>query len=98
VVSSKGALSPGDMMECLLSHVHELSPLGPRVHLSTRLETRLSVHSLMSHMHVHVLMLLFCFGRVRLFIAYVFMGVVILVRLSFLIAPSVKLDLCIDIV
>jgi hypothetical protein len=35
-VTSTGARDPGDMRELLLSHVGELSPLGPRVqHLSS---------------------------------------------------------------
>jgi hypothetical protein len=35
-VTSTGARVPGDMRELLLSHVGELSPLGPRVqHLSS---------------------------------------------------------------
>ena len=49
VVTSTGALSPGDMRECLPCHVGELSPLGPGVQLSIQLETRRSVHSLMPH-------------------------------------------------
>jgi hypothetical protein len=39
-VTSTGARVPGDMRELLLSHVGELSPLGPGVQTSTRLETR----------------------------------------------------------
>ena len=39
------------------------------------------------------MLLLFCFDCMELLTSHVFMGVVILVRLSFLIAPSVKLDL-----
>ena len=49
VVTSTGARVPGDMRELLLSHVGELSPLGPKVQTSARLETRLSLHSPMPH-------------------------------------------------
>jgi hypothetical protein len=45
VVTSTGALSPGDTRELLLSHVGELSLLGPGVQTSARLETSLSLHS-----------------------------------------------------
>jgi hypothetical protein len=38
-----GSQGPGDMRELLPSHVGELSPLGPGVQTSARLETRLSV-------------------------------------------------------
>ena len=55
-VTLTGALSPGDMREHLPSYVGELSPLGPGVHLSTRLETRLSVYSPMPH-HLYQLLL-----------------------------------------
>ena len=52
MVTSTGALSPGDMRELLPSHVGELSPPGPRVQTSTRLETRLSVCSPIPHTRV----------------------------------------------
>jgi hypothetical protein len=54
-VSSTGARGPGDMRECLLSHVgknyqHQVSPA---FHTSAQLETKLSVHSLLPHMCVY---------------------------------------------
>jgi hypothetical protein len=48
-VTSTGAKGPGDMRELLPSHVGELSPPGPGVQTSARLETRLSLHSPMPH-------------------------------------------------
>jgi hypothetical protein len=49
VVTSTGALNPGDRRELLLSYVGEFSTQGPVVQTSARLQTRLSVHSPMPH-------------------------------------------------
>ena len=50
-VTSTGARGPGDMIECLLSHVggNHHPPGPPGVKTYVRLESRLSVHSSLPH-------------------------------------------------